>query len=107
MTVAIQRQNRRPKEISDRRRVAYERALAAREGRGKIRSRFREDVGRDPKPLGFYMIIAVSLTLVFFGLVMVLSASSITSFHKGGSPWKLFLEQASMAAVGGLGMFMA
>lgn len=107
MTVAIQRQNRRTKDISDRRRLAYERALDAREGQGKIRSRFREDVGHDPKPLGFYMIFAVSLTLVCFGLVMVLSASSITSFHKGGSPWKLFLEQASMAAVGGLGMFMA
>lgn len=107
MTVAIQRQKRRPKEISDRRRVAYERALLARTGQGRIRSRFREDVGRDPKPLGFYMIVAVSLTLVLFGLVMVLSASSITSFHKGGSPWKMFIEQASMAALGGAGMFAA
>ena len=71
MTVAIQRQNRRTKEISDRRRAAYERALLARAGQGRIRSRFREDVGRDPKPLGFYMIVAVSLTLVLFGLVRV------------------------------------
>ena len=107
MTAAIQRQTRRPKEISDRRRVAYERAQLARAGQGKIRSRFREDVGRDPKPLGFYMILAVSLTLVLFGLVMVLSASSITSFNKGGSPWKMFFEQAMMAGVGGAGMFLA
>ena len=41
MTVAIHRQNRRPKEISDRRRAAYERALLARAGQGRIRSRFR------------------------------------------------------------------
>ena len=107
MTAAIQRQTRRPKEISDRRRVAYERAQLARAGQGKIRSRFREDVSRDPKPLGFYMILAVSLTLVLFGLVMVLSASSITSFHKGGSPWKLFIEQSMMAGIGGVGMFLA
>ena len=107
MTVAIQRQTRRPKEISDRRRLAYERAQMARAGQGKIRSRFREDVSRDPKPLGFYMILAVSITLVLFGLVMVLSASSITSFHNGGSPWKLFIRQATMAAAGGLGMFTA
>jgi hypothetical protein len=69
MTAAIQRQARRPKEISDRRRVAYERAQMARAGQGKIRSRFREDVSRDPKPLGFYMILAVSLTLVLFGFI--------------------------------------
>ncbi len=107
MTVAIQRQTRRPKEISDRRRLAYERAQLARAGQGKIRSRFREDVSRDPKPLGFYMILAVSITLVLFGLVMVLSASSITSFHNGGSPWKLFIRQATMAGLGGVGMSFA
>ena len=53
------------------------------------------------------MILAVSITLVLFGLVMVLSASSITSFHNGGSPWKLFIRQATMATAGGLGMFTA
>jgi hypothetical protein len=41
MTAAIQRQSRRPKEISDRRRVAYERAQLARAGQGKMSAETR------------------------------------------------------------------
>ena len=107
MTVAIQRQKRRPQDLSDRRRVAYERATNARASHGKIKARYRENVEKDPKPLGFYMILAVSLILVLFGLVMVLSASSIASFNRGGSPWKYFSRQAFWAIMGGGGMFLA
>ena len=80
MTVAIQRQTRKPKDMSDRRRAAFERAQSARTQGAKPRSRYREKIGSGPKPLGFYMIAAITFILVAFGLVMVLSASSIYSF---------------------------
>ena len=95
------------RDIDKRREAAYERARRLRGGEGRLKSRYQESVHRDPKPLGFYIIGAVSITLVLFGLVMVLSASSIVSFHKGGSPWKFFSRQAFWAGAGLLGMVFA
>lgn len=112
MTVAVQRRASSQRasarrDIDKRREAAYERARRMRNGEGRLKSRYQEDVHRDPKPLGFYIIGAVSITLVLFGLVMVLSASSIVSFHRGGSPWKFFSRQAFWAGVGLIGMILA
>lgn len=107
MTAVAHRRRPVSPEISARRRAAYERAQLIRTGEGRLRSRYLENVSRDPKPLGFYIIAAVTLVLVFFGLVMVLSASSIVSFHRGGSPWKYFTRQSVWATVGFVGLVMA
>ena len=107
MTVAIQRQSRRPKDMSDRRRAAFERAQSARTKGAKPRSRYREKIGSGPKPLGFYMIAAITFILVAFGLVMVLSASSIYSFNKEGTPWEYFSRQVLFTVVGIAGMVTA
>jgi cell division protein FtsW len=53
-------------------------------------------------PVAFYLIASVIVVLTLLGLVMVLSASSITMFHRGLSPWRYFLKQAMWAAFGGL-----
>jgi cell division protein FtsW len=44
------------------------------------------------------------VVLVPLGLVMVLSASSITSFHRGLSPWRFFQRQVFWALVGTLAL---
>jgi len=89
-------------DAAERRRRALEHARQVRAGKENRRGRFREDVSKDPKPLGFHMIRAVAVILVLFGLVMVLSASSIVSFHQDGSPWEKFLKQIQWAALGGV-----
>ncbi len=107
MTVAVQRQARKPKEMSDRRRAAFERAQSTRTQGAKPRSGYREKIGSGPKPLGFYMIAAITFILVAFGLVMVLSASSIYSFNKEGTPWEYFSRQLLFTVVGIAGMVTA
>lgn len=107
MTVAVQRRSSTRDDISERRQAAYERARRMRRGEGRLKSRYQERVDRAPKPLGFYIVGAVSVTLVLFGLVMVLSSSSIVSFHNGGSPWKFFSRQAFWAGFGLIGMLFA
>jgi cell division protein FtsW len=107
MTIAVHRRSSDRRDINKRREAAYERARRLRNGDGRLKSRYQEDVKRDPKPLGFYIIGAVSITLVLFGLVMVLSASSIVSFHNGGSPWKYFSRQSFWAGAGLVGMLFA
>ena len=107
MTAVAHRRRPANGSISARRKGALERAQSIRSGESRPRSRYLENVTRDPKPLGFYIIGAVTLILVFFGLVMVLSASSIVSFHRGGSPWKFFTRQAVWAGVGAAGLVVA
>ncbi|MFD1826599.1 MULTISPECIES: putative lipid II flippase FtsW [Mumia] len=47
------------------------------------------------KPLtSYYLVLAVSALLVGFGMVMVLSASSVTSYQNSGSPYALAARQA-------------
>lgn len=107
MTLAVHRRSSTKDDIAKRREAAYARARRLRNGEGRLKSRYQERVDRAPKPLGFYIIGAVSITLVLFGLVMVLSASSIVSFHNGGSPWKFFSRQAFWAGLGVGGMLFA
>lgn len=53
-----------------------------------------------PPTAAFYMIFAVVTVLTMLGLVMVLSATSISQFHRGNSPWRLFGFQVLFAVVG-------
>ena len=55
-------------------------------------------------PIAFYMIGAVVAVLTLLGLVMVLSASSVTSFHRGRSPWGYFTRQAMWAGLGAIAL---
>lgn len=48
----------------------------------------------------FQMIVGATLLLLFFGLVMVLSASSIYSYSNYGNAWTIFSKQAIFAAAG-------
>lgn len=58
-------------------------------------------------PTIVYVLGVVIALLVLLGLVMVLSASSITSFHRGGSPWGYFTKQLIWASVGTAGLVAA
>lgn len=107
MSVALSRQSRRKGGIADRRRAALIQAQRRRRSGSSRRTRLREDVSKAPKPLGLYVIAAVTVTLVLLGIVMVLSASSIVSFHKGNSPWKYFLRQVMWAGLGTVAMGVA
>lgn len=54
---------------------------------------------------GILTVAFLSLTL--FGLVMVLSASQVTSLYDSESPYSLFQRQAMWAAIGGVGFVVA
>jgi cell division protein FtsW len=55
----------------------------------------------------FYVLAVVFAVFIMFGLVMVLSASSINQFRKGNSPWRLFNRQAMWAGLGLVGLWFA
>jgi cell division protein FtsW len=48
----------------------------------------------------FYVLMAVTSMLIVFGLMMVLSSSSIVAINTGGSPWFMFGKQFVWANVG-------
>ena len=88
--------------IGDRRRQAMERAAAIR------RHPARRPVSRPSTPptVQFYVIALIVAVFVMFGLVMVLSASSVDQFHRGFSPWRIFSKQTLWAAFGGIGLWI-
>ncbi|MEO5724216.1 MAG: putative peptidoglycan glycosyltransferase FtsW [Ilumatobacteraceae bacterium] len=92
--------------IGDRRRQALERASAIRRHPAR-RAPIRPARASTPPPVAFYLIAVVIAVFVMLGLVMVLSASSITEFHKGNSPWRLFMRQSVWAALGVVGLWVA
>lgn len=53
------------------------------------------------------ILTATFLSLTLFGLVMVLSASQVTSLYDSASPYSLFERQAMWAAVGGVAFVLA
>ncbi|WP_454084767.1 putative lipid II flippase FtsW [Georgenia sp. Marseille-Q6866] len=53
-----------------------------------------------PAVLSYYLVGGATLLLLAIGVVMVLSASSITSIRETGSPFGFFLDQAVFALVG-------
>lgn len=56
----------------------------------------------------YYLLVGVTLALLAFGLMMVLSATSVTAIvDRDGSAFSIFVKQASMAAVGLAGFVLA
>ena len=53
-----------------------------------------------PAPLDAYLLGAVIAVLTLLGLVMVLSASSVTALHVEGSSWTYFRKQALWTVLG-------
>jgi len=53
------------------------------------------------RPLtSYHLVLGVSALLLTLGLVMVLSASSVTSYQTYGSSYHVFAKQAAWAAIG-------
>ena len=71
--------------IGDRRRQALERSAAIHRHPAQRRSARTTT----PPPVEFYLIAVVIAVFVMLGLVMVLSASSISQLHQGNSPWRV------------------
>ena len=89
--------------LADRRRAALARADAMR--RHPTR---RVDVKPNtPPPTAFYVMVVVITVFTMLGLVMVLSATSISQFHQGNSPWRLFNRQLVWASLGLVGLWCA
>src|SRR4051794_12271337 len=89
--------------IGDRRRQALERSAAIH----RHPARRRGARTTSPPPLEFYLIAVVIAVFVMLGLVMVLSASSISQLHQGHSPWRLFNKQLLWAVLGVGGLWLA
>lgn len=63
--------------------------------------RLRRRLGWLESPLAtYYLLLSSSAMLVIFGLVMVLSASSVSSYMKGGSVFSQFTNQLIFAVIG-------
>lgn len=52
----------------------------------------------------FYCITAIVSMLILFGLIMVLSSSSIVAINRGGSAWNMFRRQLTWAMFGSFAM---
>jgi cell division protein FtsW len=55
----------------------------------------------------YYVLLGTTVILVVIGLVMVLSASMITSYRDDGSTFSVFLDQVKYAAIGVVGAAVA
>jgi len=55
----------------------------------------------------YYLLLSATAMLVVIGLVMVLSASSVTSYKDTNSSYTIFLNQLQFAVVGVIGAFVA
>ncbi len=86
--------------IGDRRRQALERTSSKR-GHPSRRADTRP---LGPPPSAFYVIALVVTVLIMLGLVMVFSASAITSLHRGNSPWRIFNRQLLWAGFGAVAL---
>jgi cell division protein FtsW len=53
----------------------------------------------------FWLLAAIVVVLNMFGLVMVMSASSVPSVRAGGVPWSLFERQALWTVLGAIALF--
>ena len=80
--------------------------------RGRLESMRRHPTTRPvarpvtPPPTAFYVIGVVAAVFTMLGLVMVFSASSVREFHKGNSPWTVWMRQAMWAGLGLMGMYV-
>ena len=67
----------------------------------------RQRVVTEKPSAAFYWIFIIVSSFVMLGLVMVLSSSSVTNLHSGGSAWGMFQRQLVWAALGGIAMWAA
>ena len=88
--------------IGDRRRQALERSATRRSH--PSRRAMTRPLG--PPPTAFYVIALVVTVLIMLGLVMVFSASAITSLHSDKSPWGIFNRQLMWAVLGAVSLVM-
>jgi cell division protein FtsW len=80
--------------------------------RGAARGRHPSNRPGPKRPPGdrsstFVGLLVVTTALVLLGLVMVMSAASVSDLRTSGSAWTSFSRQAIYAAVGFAGMFVA
>lgn len=61
----------------------------------------------DSPVTSYYVLLAATSSLVVLGLVMVLSASMVTSYRDDGSSFAVFLNQARFAVIGVVGAVLA
>ncbi|MBU6316575.1 MAG: FtsW/RodA/SpoVE family cell cycle protein, partial [Acidobacteria bacterium] len=87
--------------LGDRRRVAMQRDASMK------RHPTRRPSGQVQRPAAYYLIAIIATVLTLLGLVMVLSATSISQFHKGNSPYRIFNRQLIWAGFGVLGLWVA
>jgi cell division protein FtsW len=55
----------------------------------------------------YYLLVCVTVALVVFGLIMVLSASSIVSIDQTRSAYTIFFSQATFAVLGAVALMVA
>lgn len=67
----------------------------------------RHRVALEKPSAAFFWILIIVSSFVGLGLVMVLSSSSVTNLHSGGSAWDMFQRQLLWAALGALAMWAA
>ena len=67
----------------------------------------RQRVVTEKPSAAFYWIFIIVSSFVMLGLVMVLSSSSVTNLHSGGSAWGMFQRQLVWAGLGGIAMWAA
>ena len=61
----------------------------------------------EPAPMAFYVLVVTIVVLTLLGLVMVLSASSISAIHQGRSGWLYFRRQVAWAVLGFVALWVA
>lgn len=81
--------------VAERRRATLERTGIA----------SRRRLASGTPTVAFYGILALTVLLVMFGLVMVLSSSSVSMLHAGRSPLHMFNRQLFWATFGAAAMF--
>ena len=69
-------------------------------------SRAKQRRNRGPAPIHYYVLVAVVAILTMLGLVMVLSASSVTALLVDGSSWTYFRRQALWMVLGAVALLV-
>ncbi len=83
-------------------------SAATRPGTDRPHGRSAAWTSRFDSPVTTYnLLLGTTFVLVVFGLVMVLSASTVTSIQTRNSPYKIFENQLLYACVGTLGLVVA
>ncbi len=73
-----------------------------------VRDLIRATLERFDTPVtSYYLLVGATAALVVIGLVMVLSASMVTSYKDDGSSYAVFLGQLRFAAIGLVGALLA